>query len=318
MIIAAPPILPVRVDPSFAEAVVRRVLVARRSADPALVASHAARVEPLYAIDDERERAAGFERLALAEFEELGLADLVRAAIEARPAVAARVRVVLLGEARGRQDEGVTWEPSGAHLGLRVDPARFDHPDRLGDWARHVLLHAEDTLDPDFGFRPGWIERSLSRPVQQRVHDLWDVTIDARLDAVRSAVDDAVRRGHRARLAAQLPGYPERVVEGLVDRLWCGPRPTFPELVAWASDRDALAAALAGGGPDVGPGGPDVVSGGLDRCPLCRFPGGDIRVPDVRVAALVAREYPDWRPTQGLCGRCTDRYRFADRTGGHP
>lgn len=302
MTIAVSPALPVRVDPTLAEAVVRRVLVARGSADPA-VRSHATRVEPLYAIDDQRERAAAFDRLALSEFEELGLASLVRTAIEAQPAVSARVRVVLLGGARGRQDEGVTWEPSGAHLGLRVDPARFDRPDRLGDWARHVLLHAADTLDPDFGFRPGWIERSLSRPAQQRVHDLWDVTIDARIDALDPTEGDATRQEHRARLAAQLPGCSDRVVDSLVDRLWSGPRPTYPELVAWASDP---------------PGAPVAGSDTPDRCPLCRFPGGDVRVPDARIATLVAREYPDWHPALGLCGRCTDRARFADPTGGRP
>lgn len=311
MTATAPPTLPVRVDPTLAEAVVRRVLVARGSTDPAIVAAHARRAEPIYDIDDERERAAAFEGLALSEFEELGLADLVRASIEARPAVADRLRVVLLGEARGRHDEGVTWEPSGAHLGLRVDPARFDHPDRLGDWARHVLLHAADTLDPGFGFRPGWMERSLSRPVQQRVHDLWDVTIDSRLHAAGPSGVDALRRGHRARLSAQLPGCPERVIVMLVDRLWHGSRPTFPALVAWASDRDALVTGLSRSGPDTG-------TGGLDRCPLCRFPGGDIRVPDAPIAALVSREYPDWHPALGLCGRCTDRARFIDRTGGRP
>lgn len=310
MTIAEPPALPVQVDPTLAESVVRRVLTARTTGDQAVV-SHATRVEPLYDIDDERERAAAFERLALAEFEELGLADLVRVAIEARPAVAGRVRVVLLGEARGRQDEGVTWEPSGAHLGLRVDPVRFDHPDRLGDWASHVLLHAEDTLDPGFMFRPGWIERSLSRPAQQLVHDLWDVTIDARIDAVRGTDGATTRRGYRTRFEARLPDCPERVVSALVDRLWWGARPTFPELVAWASDRDALVAGLSLSGIDAGAGGPH-------RCPLCQFPGGDIRVPDAPIAALVAREYPDWRPAHGLCGRCTDRVRFAHPTGAHP
>ncbi len=87
MTIVEPPALPVQVDPTLAESVVRRVLTARTTGDQAVV-SHATRVEPLYDIDDERERAAAFERLALAEFEELGLADLVRVAIEARPAVA--------------------------------------------------------------------------------------------------------------------------------------------------------------------------------------------------------------------------------------
>ncbi len=305
------------IDPSFAESVVRRVLEARRASDPALRARHASRAEPIYAISDARERNAAFERLALAEFEELGLADLVRSAIEERPVVAGRVRVVLLGEAAGRLDEGITWEPSGAHLGLRIDPARFDRPDGLGRWARHVLGHAEDTLDPAFGFRPGWLETSLSRPVQQRVHDLWDVTIDARTDAAGLAGGPAAtRQEHRARLAGQFPACSDAAIEALVDRLWSGPRPMLRELVAWASDPQAMDDALSGGALS-GAVMPGAARPRLDRCPLCRFPGDDIRPPDRDVAILVVQEYPDWRPAHGLCGRCADRFRFVGLSGGH-
>ncbi len=85
-----------------------------------------------------------------------------------------------------------------------------------------------------------------------------------------------------------------------------GPRPTFTELVAWAADRNAYASGSVGSRADDRP----------DRCPLCRFPGDDVVAPSADIAALVGAEYPAWRPADGLCGRCTDRYRFASRLGG--
>jgi hypothetical protein len=271
-----------------------------------LPAIHADRVEPLYSLAEGQDRDVAFERLALAEFEEFGFGDAIRQAIEERVDMASRVRAVLLAEARNRLDEGVTWEPSGTHVGIRLELARFDDHERLVNWVRHVLGHAEDTLDPTFAFQPGQVEASLGAPAQGRFHRLWDVTVDARLAAVGRSHPGASREAHRARLAADLPGSPDSVVDALMDRLWDGPRPTFAELAAWSVDRHAFAFGSVGSRADDRP----------DRCPLCRFPGDDVVAPSADIAALVGAEYPAWRPADGLCGRCTDRYRFAFRLGG--
>jgi hypothetical protein len=307
----APEGLPVRVDPALAEAVVWRVLSSPELASTELPALHADRAEPLYALADEPQRDRAFERLALAEFEELGLADAIRTAIRERPAVARRVRVVLVGEARGRADEGITWEPSGAHLGIRVDPARFDDPEGLVAWARHLLGHAEDTLDPGFGFEPGAVESTLPVPAQARFHRLWDIAVDARIAAAGRATapgggaPDRVRAGHRARLAGDLPGVAEAAIDDALDRLWSGPRPVFAELVAWAA-RPGILLEAGGSGPLARPA----------QCPLCRFPSSDVVTPEPSLAAMVLAEYPAWQPWEGLCGRCADRYRLAGRMGG--
>lgn len=306
MTAVSPARLPVRVDPAFAEALVWRVLSSPGVAGTELPAIHAARVEPLYDLPPGAEREAAFGHLALSEFEELGLAEALLSAIEERPDVARRVRVVLLGEARSASDEGVTWEPAGAHLGIRVDAARFDDPERLRHWARHVLGHAEDTLDPGFGFQPDWLETALAAPARARFHRLWDVTVDARLEAAGHPAPAASRADHRARLGDDLSASPDPVVDAVLEQLWVGPRPTFAELAAWSTTRGAIADALAGVTDDERP----------DHCPLCRFPSDDIRNPEEPIARLVAAEYPDWRPERGLCGRCADRYRFAGRLGG--
>lgn len=298
-----------RVDPAFAEAVVRRLFSPPdgRLADDAL--GYQRRLEPAYRVADPLARDAAFARLAVDEFERLGLADPLRQAIAERPSVAQRVRLVLLGDARGGSDEGVTWEPGGAHLGMRVADGRFDEPDGLLAWARHVLGHAADTLDPTFGYRAGWEATAggqLAGATHARLHRLWDVTVDSRL-AADGLLDHAARQRHRAILAADLPGVDADALEAVLGLLWDGPRPTFPELLAWASRPADLVTAVAPAGSR---------SPRPDRCPLCRFPSDDVAVPSPRVASLIAADYPDWRADLGTCGRCTDRYRFSTALGG--
>ena len=299
-----------RVDPAFAEAVVWRVLTVAgtRTADD--LAAYRRRSEPVYGLADPAARDAAFTELAVGEFERLALAEPLRRAISERPAVADRVRIVLVGDARGRSDEGITWEPGGVHLGIRIEGDRFRDPDDLLAWARHALGHAQDTLDPTFGFRPGWegtADSRLAAGTQARLHRLWDVTVDARLAADGLLLDTSAPQRHCERIAADLPGVAADAVDAVFGFLWDGPRPAFGQLLAWAARPIELVAAAAPGEP------------GLprpDRCPLCRFPSDDVVPPAEAIAALVAADYPAWRPDLGLCGRCTDRYRFAGRLGG--
>lgn len=296
--------LPVRVDPGFAETLVDRRLRTIAGGDAAVLRRHADRSEALYTIADPRARESAFQRLALVEFEELGIADRIRDAIAARPLVRERVRQALLAEARGRAEEGVTWEPSGAHLGIKAEASRFDRPDGLAGWLEHVLGHAQDTLDAAFGFVPGRAEAVLPAPALARFHRMWDVAVDAARpdpDAPGRSPDD-----HRASIGADLPGEPGAVVDAVIERLAGRPRPTFAQLIGWSMDRSALIEAATGRRPEVR----------RDRCPLCGFPSSDVALPEASVAEAVRGEYPGWRPEEGLCGRCADRVRLAGRRGG--
>lgn len=318
----APARVDLQVDPGFAEAAVWRVLAEpNRPATGPLTddglgpgagagADHRRRVDAVYDLDDVAARETAFARLALGEFERLGLAEPLLTAIAERPTVAARVRVVLVGQARGLHDEGVTWEPGGAHLGIRVEGARFGDPEGLLEWARHALGHTEDAGDEAFGYRPGWeatADGRIPAGTQARLHRLWDIAVDGRLAAAGLLADTSVIDARRAGLGADLSGVAPDTIDAVFASLWEGPLPTFAQLLAWAARPIELVAAIVPGDP------------GLprpDRCPLCRFPGDDVGVPERTIAVLVAAEYPDWRPEHGLCGRCTDRYRFAGRLGG--
>ncbi|MEX2184096.1 MAG: hypothetical protein WEC14_06585 [Chloroflexota bacterium] len=310
-IAGGPPQPLIRVDPALAEPAVWGVLTRTAGSGEARMAAHGRRADPIYDARDPASRDTAFARLALAEFTELALADPLLQAIAERPLLADRVRVVLIADARGHRDEGVTCEAGSEHLGFRIDASRFADADRLLEWARHALGHAEDTLDATFGFQRGWDAGGAGSTVpaatQARLHRLWDVSVDARLEAAGRSAGRLVRERHRARIAADLSGAGDAAIDVVVERLWAGPRPTFPALLDWAARPATLVAETAPAG-----------AGRLrpDRCPLCRFPSDDVDVPDPAIGDLAAAEYPSWRPDHGLCARCADRYRFAARLGG--
>ena len=300
----------IRIDPALAEVVVFRALSHPELIAPERVAGHRRRIDLLYSSSEPFGRDAAFGRLAVEEFEALDLFRPIRQALAERPALAATVRVVLLGSANGRLEEGVTCEPAGARLGIRVESRRFDDPGSLLAWARHALGHGEDTLDPVFDFDPGWeeaVRRRLGSVTIGRLHRLWDVTVDSHLSKAGRLVAEPALGRHRAAIATDLPGVASPAIGHVVEYLWEGPRPTFPTLRAWAErPLELLRVAAPGEAARLRP----------DRCPLCGFPSPDVIQPDTRVAALVSAAYPEWCPEDGLCGRCTDRFRFAGCLGG--
>ena len=133
------------------------------------------------------------------------------------------------------------------------------------------------------------------------------MTIDSRLAAAGLLPDASAPQRHFERIAADLRGVSASAVDAVFGFLWDRPRPTFGVLLDWAARPVRLVAAACPGDP------------GLprpDRCPLCRFPSDDVVAPPEVITSLVETDYPEWHPGLGLCGRCTDRYRFAGRLGG--
>lgn len=300
-----------RVEPPLAEALAWRALTRLEAAgEPHPLAEHHRRAAPLYELDEGPARDAAFRRLAEREVLELGILAPLEAAFAERADLVERIEQLLVGEAAGPAQEGATCDRSGRRIGLRALLHRFDDPGRLRSWARHAFAHAADTLDPAFAWEPGWDEGAAGAgAVAERVHLLWDISIDGR--AWRSALPtdpvaaETARARHDAALAHLFPGAAAAALGALVERLWSGDRPTFPELRAWAGEPGQLGPEASATDGRLAPG----------RCPLCSFPSHDLTVPDPAVAADVAREYPRWRPSHGLCGRCLDRYAFA-RIGG--
>ncbi len=296
-----------RIDPALAEALAWRTLARLEAAgDPAPIAQHHRRATPLYELAESGDRDAAFRRLAEREVLELRVLEPIEAAFAERAELVEQIEVLLLGEASSRAQEGATCDGNGRRIGLRALIHRFDDPVRLRGWASHVFAHAADTLDPAFQYEPGWDEGVVAVGRAERVHQLWDISLDGRC-ARAGRAPATPRERHEAALAALFTATAPDAVGATVERLWSGARPTFPELRAWAAEPERLG---EGGAFVAG----DLWSG---RCPLCSFPSHDLAVPDHEIASDVGREYPDWRPELGICSRCLDRYAFA-RIGGSP
>ena len=304
-----------RVEPAFAESLAWRTL--RRRADggrPEALTVHHERAAELYAQPAAPTRERAFERLAAQELGELEVMAPLAAALDERPGVAAAVDLVLVGEAPAAVVEGITCDPARRRIGVSVQARRFDDPAGLRAWARHALGHTEDAIDPDFGFEPGWDGLPGRGRFAERLHALWDVSIDTRAEALHESAGSEGRMARRrtAHAGAIAGLWPELAGDAaaIVERLWSGPRPSFPELRRWAEEPTALAAATGAtlsSEPRQG-----AVAG---ICPLCRFPSATLDLPSPAIAALVAAEFPDRRPDDRLCDRCADRYRFAQLGG---
>lgn len=299
--------LRVSIDPAFAERAVWRAIRGRDDGR-GLLGAHRRSAEAAYLIADPAERDRAFGRAARGQFEMLGLAAPLVSAVLEHSDLAGTVELLVIGEARGRADEGITCEPGAAHLGVRLEAARFDEPSALLAWSRHALGHARDTLDADFHFERDWQEPGrVSAAAQARLHRLWDISVDARLVADGRLVEGPTRARHLVALAADLRGVGPATVQAALDWLWTGPRPSFPELMALAGRPVDLVRLAA-------PREPSPLQ--ADRCPLCRFPALDVGTPAPEIAVMVRAEYPSWHPDDGLCSRCADRYRFMSRPGG--
>jgi hypothetical protein len=295
----------IRIDPALAEALAWRTLTRLEAAgDPAPIAEHHRRAAPIYGLVDQAERDATFRRLAEREVLEQRVLEPLEAAFTERVELVEQTELLLIGEASGRAQEGATCDRTGRRIGLRVLLIRFDDPIRLRGWARHVFAHAADTLDPAFEYEPGWDEGVVAVGPAERVHLLWDISLDGR--SAREGRAPAVpRERHEAAVATLFTTLPPAAVGSTVERLWSGARPTFPELRAWAVEPERLGEGRLAVQRDPWSG----------RCPLCSFPSHDLAIPGPEIASDVGREYPDWRPELGICSRCLDRYAFA-RIGG--
>jgi hypothetical protein len=301
------------VDPRLARRVVDlTVEKARSSGDGSPARALSAALEPVYrASAGEAARAEGFEAIDRRLFEEWGGASVVAEAVAELPRLAAALDAIWLGcaergEAAGADLGGKTLR----QLGVAVSPSLFLEPEALRLFLRRELLHVDDTLDPEFGYRPGILlagrPGALENLARDRLRLLWGISVDGRV-ARRWPAAARLREERLGEARAAYRSLPEELPERVVERLWSGPRPAFEELRRWACGNESLLEAfLPGSRPAPGafvPGSP---------CPLCGFPvarlvaeWGEERP---HLEELIAIDFPAWRPESGACERCVEGY----------
>jgi hypothetical protein len=279
-------------DPRLVEAAVLAA-VARRGGQGEF---HAER-DGLYQIAEPDPREAAFAALHARWFVRLALDRPFGEALAERPVIAAHCGRWLVARARGARDEGADLlvAPSAPPtLLVRVTPETVAEGARLSLLLRRDLLHVADMLDPRFGYAPSLPEDvaggARESVVRGNYRVLWDAYVDGRLVRL-GAVPPAVRAARLAEFVRAFPHLGEGA-EAAFERLFCAKELTHAELLAFAA-----------GGPDGAP---------LPRCRLCDVPARDLTpAPEAlgaEVLATIARDFPSWRPADGLCCRCAELY----------
>ncbi|TAH36410.1 MAG: hypothetical protein EYC70_11465 [Planctomycetota bacterium] len=213
-------------EPGLAEEAVF-LWVSRRLESEATVAAWQRERESLYhsAPGPARERA--FREHAAGWFDRLRLGQPIHSALRACPRVAQGIPALSVrGVVRARDEGSEVLGTAGADqpermvLGLR--PQRFLDPPALEELALREFLHADDMLDPEFGFDPvfdpgfpsGYGNRER---VRDRLRVLWEARVHGRM-----------ARGVNPRAAPPAPDADFRVAFGrdadssAVDALFCG------------------------------------------------------------------------------------------------
>jgi hypothetical protein len=291
-----------RYDPGFIEEAIFFALRGRADSR----AFHRER-DRLYDIGAE-EREQLFQDLNLAWLERLELALPIEKAIDEQPLIAAKVKSCIVARAPSRKEQGAELFVSGEKnldererraVRLLLAPESLSDDQTLLAFLRHEFFHIADMLDPGFGYEPslpgaagGPAHESLLR---ERYRALWDAAIDGRM-VRRGWLSPAARSNALLSFARAFPNFgaeTERIFSSFFDP---GPH-THAELAAFArAPRSA-----------VGPAAPE------SCCPLCRFPTRAFE-PEAcdlpqNVVAEIVRDFPTWRPSQGLCTQCADLYR---------
>jgi len=256
-----------------------------------------------HGVEDREQR---FERFHQRWFEKMELSQPLLDAIDRCPFVvectrrciampAARVRdqgVDLRDELPLERDETDRGNDRRPTMILQIRPETLTDPTALGRFLDHDLLHLEDMLDPEFGYRP---DQRLPAPspaalrrATERYRVLWDCTIDGRLHR-RGRVGDDVAQARKREFEAAFPecrGDLDTAFQGWFE----GPRPTHDKLIATAVSGQAGS------------------SSGV--CPLCSFACGELvhAEPPAPIRAALREDFPAWAPDDGACRQCLDLY----------
>lgn len=249
--------------------------------------------DELYEITDPDARNEAFYRFHLDWFRKLEFEQRLRNALRRFPNIEAQTDTLLVRKVVLKKDEGAELfaRPDARNIALALRCERFLEADREV-FLHHEFCHVADMLDPDFSYQPE-LQLPDAPPTElnllrERYRVLWDITIDGRLRQDR----EKPRRQEEFDRAFAHVADAQR--QQTFQRLWNGPRPSHPELLALA--RSAHREGRNGAGA---------------ACPLCHFPTfhwaeeGAFRHD---IIAAIRRDFPRWLPELGACQRCLELY----------
>jgi hypothetical protein len=308
------------VDSRLARLVVEtRVGGNRSTVDGGFAEALARALEPVYRKNTGAgDRAEGFDAVYRRFFAEWGYEGLIEEVVDEHPLAARAVDAIWLGCAEREGSAGADLGgPALRQLGISLPFALFSEPEALRLFLRRELLHVEDTLDPEFGYRPGPLlagrPGAMENLARDRLRLLWGLSVDGRL-ARRFPEYERLRADGLEQARELYRSLPQPLPERLVVALWSGPRPRFEELRLQACDNERLFEAyLPEARPEIG----QFLAG--SPCPLCGFPVARIVVKwegaeQRRLTPRIREDFPEWRQELGACERCLEGYAVREGT----
>ena len=265
----------------------------------------------IYQLPDPSERDRRFNDLSQAWFERLGLGRVVEQALQEQPVIPALVQNCFVVRATQSKEESaelfVAAERSREGQPRRtvrilIRPETLVGPEPALAFLRHELFHIADMLDPTFAYEPA-LPKTEGGPtcdtlIANRYRVVWDTTINGRM-ARRGWLAEGVRERQLGEFQQAFPML-EKKTEECFKRFFDADQPKHSEIVAFALDPRALAGESKK--PTAGA-----------HCPLCKFPTHSFEPEPESLGtdllAMIQRDFPQWRPGQGLCAQCADLYR---------
>lgn len=244
--------LPIRYAPELVEEAVFLALTQGSARDPALALAWQREREPLYLLAPGPGRDRAFQAHASGWFTRLGLEQPLESALRRCPRVRAGVSAIDVRRVVRARDEGsevfgarAAGGASSCRMVLGLLPQRFLDPASVEELALRECLHADDMLDPEFGFDPdekpgGDCEPARAELVCDRFRMLWRARVSGRLARRTSSRAAAPDPEVRFRLAFG-PDADPAAVETLFREAWSGSLATYDALVERASDGCAVA-----------------------------------------------------------------------------
>ncbi len=268
--------------------------------------------DKIYEIKDPDQRENEFRQLHRRWFLRLAMHRPIEEALDERQIIADSTARCIVAAAKTRKDEGAELFVEPIHeagdkaqhriIGLQIRPGTFLDPDSLLALARHEFLHIVFMLDPTFGYEP-----TLAYPddhpthiplLKRRYRALWDALIDGQL--VRENLAPPALRDQRLHdFELTFPALGSQIEEAF-SRFFDGECRSHDILVAYAHAPETMLS------------NPEPGSKRAAHCPLCKFPTfAFLASPqDLPLEALdkISRDFPAWRPDQGLCEQCAGLY----------
>ena len=302
-------------DPMLSEEVVLYEINKREQmGDGGALEDYHERVDPLYGLPS-RQKLKRIKDIHTEFFVDFGFEGIFKEILTEFPLIQDKIKKIYVIRAIKEEVADLTTDDESQNEELAEQPntilvklssESFSNVEHLGMVMKHELMHVQDMLDEEFGYKPFLpslppLERTL---VTDKYRVIWDIYIDTRLlrDGKKTVSNkDTYYREFKATYL----NIPQLERAQVFEGLWAMETITHDEIVELAKDANKLLARFTDRKEKIFlPGTP---------CPLCKFPTyhwmdsiGE-RV-DEKVIKGIQRDFPDWNPSNGACERCIEVY----------